>query len=196
MEHYADVDAWLADTPRWQEAAVPLRALLLDCGLEETVKWGKPCYAAAGANIAIVQPFKDFLALMFFKGVLLEAPAAHPEVLQEQGANTHAARRVCVTSAAEVEALADTLRDLVAQAVRVEEEGVPLPERPELELVAELQDRLDADPELAAAFSELTPGRQREYHLHISGARRAETRQKRVEKLVPRIRAGKGLRDR
>lgn len=193
MEHYPDVDAWLSDTPRWRDAARPLRALLLDCGLQEEIKWGKPCYAAGDANIAIVQPFKDFLALMFFKGILLDAPEG---VLQEQGENTHAARRVCFGSAEEVTELSETLRDLVAQAVRVEEEGVPLPERPELELVAELQQRLDADPELKAAFEELTPGRQREYHLHISGAKRAETRVKRVEKHVARIMAGKGLRDR
>jgi uncharacterized protein YdeI (YjbR/CyaY-like superfamily) len=193
VEHHPDVDAWLAATDRWRDASVRLRAILRDCDLDEAIKWGKPCYAHGGANIAIVQPFRGFLALLFLKGVLLEAPEG---VLREQGENTHAARRVCFTSAEEVSALEATLRDLVRQAVQVEAEGAPLPERDALVLVAELQARLDADPALNAAFGALTPGRQRAYHLHIASAAASATRSKRVEAVVPRILAGKGLRDR
>jgi uncharacterized protein YdeI (YjbR/CyaY-like superfamily) len=193
MEHHIDVDSWLEATSRWRDAAVPLRAILRSCGLDEAVKWGKPCYSHRGANVAIVQPFKGFLALLFVKGVLLDAPHG---VLQEQGENTHAARRVCFTGPAEVRALEGTLRELVRQAITVEKEGTPLPERDDLVLVAELQERLDADAALSAAFAALTPGRQRAYHLDISSAAKSSTRSSRVDKHAPRILAGKGLRDR
>ena len=193
MEKHANVDKWLAANPRWRAEAKALRPILLDCGLSEAVKWGKPCYGHVDNNIAIVQSFKGFLALLFVKGILLEAPEG---VLESQGKNTHSSRRVCFRSTDDVKRLEPTLRDLVRQAVAVEDAGTPLPEREALVLVAELQARLDADPTFKAAFEALTPGRQRGYHLHISDAKQSKTRAARVDKLAPRILAGKGLRDR
>ena len=170
-----------------------LRPILLDSELDEHIKWGKPCYAVDGANIAIVQEFSSFLALMFFKGVLLEDPAG---VLQDQGPNSHAAKRMTFTSVADVENQAGVVSSYLAEAVAVERAGTPLPARPQESLADELEERLASDPELADAFDELTPGRQREFNLHVSGAKQASTRERRVDEIVPRILEGKGLRDR
>ncbi len=193
MEHYESVDAYLDASEQWPDEIRALRPLLLDAGLDESIKWGKPCYSLGDANIAIVQEFSDHLALMFFKGVLLDDPAG---VLRDQGPNTHAAKRVCFESVADVEGLAQVVGDLLGHAIEVEREGVPLPERPDRELVVELQERLEADPQLREAFEKLTPGRQREYSLQIGGAKQEATRRARVEKYVDKILAGKGMRDR
>lgn len=193
MKNHADVDAFLACETRWRDEVARLREILLDCGLDETIKWGKPCYLHQGANLLILQSMKDFLAIMFFKGALLDDPA---DLLEEQGENTRSARRVCIRSAEQVPELDPAIRALIASAKRVEEAGLTLPERPELVLAAELQARLDQDPALREAFDGLTPGRQREYNLYITGAKQAKTRASRVDKHVERILAGKGLRDR
>lgn len=189
----SDVDAYVARATKWRSEIERLRSVLADCGLDETLKWGKPCYAVDGRNIAIIQPMKSFVALMFFKGALLTGPDG---VLQEQGDHTRSARRICFTSVADVAGMEEVVRDLVRQAIDVETSGRALPKRAELILVDEFQARLDEDPLLKAAFKALTPGRQREYHIYFSGAKQAKTRAARVEKCVPAIRAGKGLRDR
>lgn len=188
-----DVDVYIGRSERWAAEMTELRPILLGCDLDEAIKWAKPCYSHQGTNIAIVQEMKDFLALMFFKGALLDDPDG---VLEEQGPNSRSARRVTFTSVDDVQRLAEAVRSLVERAVEVEEAGVELAPAPEPELVAELRDRLDADPALRAAFDSLTPGRRREYHLHVSGAKQAATRVSRVDKVVDRILAGKGLRDR
>ena len=193
MEKFADVDDFLAAATRWHDEAATLRTILLGCKLDEAVKWGKPCYSHEGNNIAIVQPFKDFLALMFFKGALLDDPRG---VLEEQGQNTRSARRVRFTSVAQVRKLRPTVRALVRAAIEVEKQGKTVPKPTKLVLVEELRARLDRDPELRAAFEQLTPGRQRAYHLDISGAKQSKTRLARIDKHAPRILAGKGLRDR
>lgn len=187
------VARYIAKATRWQDESEHLRALLLGCGLNEALKWGKPCYSHQGSNVAILQNMKPFLALMFFKGALLDDPQG---VLQEQGENTRSARRLCFTSVEQVTGMDATVRALVSEALRVEAEGLTLPARPPLVLVEELAAGLDADPTLKAAFEALTPGRQREYNLHISGAKQSVTRARRVEQQVERILAGKGLRDR
>jgi uncharacterized protein YdeI (YjbR/CyaY-like superfamily) len=193
MQDFPDVDAYLEATDRWSEEITALRPLLLASGLEETIRWGKPCYASDGANVAIIQGFAEHLALMFFKGVLLQDPAG---VLEEQGPNSHAAKRLTFRSVEDVERHADVVTAYVAEAIALERAGTALPPRPDEELADELQERLAGDPELAAAFDELTPGRQRAYNLHVSGAKQASTRARRVDDIVPRILDGKGLRDR
>ncbi len=188
-----DIDAYFANAKRWRDESERLRVVLLDCGLEEAIKWGKPCYGTGSANIAIMQPMKAFLALMFFRGALIDDPDG---VLEKQGENSRSARRVCFTSVEQVDQMGATVRALVRGAIAVEEAGLSLPERPELVLAEELRERLDADPALKAAFESLTPGRQRAYNLYVCGAKQANTRARRVEQHVPRILAGKGLRDR
>jgi uncharacterized protein YdeI (YjbR/CyaY-like superfamily) len=185
------VDAYIARSTKWPEEIRKLRAILLRCGLTEELKWGKPCYANEGRNIAIVQEMNDFLALMFFKGALLHDAEG---VLEEQGPNSHSARRIRFTSVGDVGRLAEAVRGCVREAIRVEDAGLEVAPPPVV-LVEELQSRLDRDPALKAAFEALTPGRQREYHLQVSSAKQASTREARVEKHVQRIMEGKGLRD-
>lgn len=187
------VDDYIGRSTTWPEELAALRPILLGCGLDESIKWGKPCYSDGDRNIAIMQEMKGFLALMFFKGALLDDPQG---LLRSQGPNSRSARRVELTSVDDVAAHEATIRDLVASAIAVEQAGLSVGPAPELELCEELTERLAADPELAAAFEALTPGRQREYNLHIADAKQAKTREARIDKHVPQILAGKGMRDR
>jgi len=186
------VDAYFAKAKRWQAESEALRAILLDCGLEEALKWGKPCYAFEGNNIAIIQKFEDFVALLFFKGALLEDPKG---LLEQQGANTRSAKRLCFTDAKQVGKRKAAIKRFVRQAIDVEKAGKTVP-KPKLVLAKELKARLAQDPKLRKAFEALTPGRQREYNLYVSGAKQSKTREARVEKHVKAILAGRGLRDR
>ena len=187
------VDAYIERSTMWPAEMTRLREILLGCGLSEDIKWGKPCYSSGDGNIAIMQEMKDFLALMFFKGALMEDPY---EVLQEQGPNSRSALRMTFTSVDEIDGRAGIVEDYVRNAVEVEAAGLSVGPAPEVEFVAELQERLNQDPDFRKAFEALTPGRQREYNLHLADAKKSETRAARVEKCVPRILAGKGLRDR
>ena len=189
----SEVDEYIAASGQWPSEMTALRPILVDAGLTEGLKWRKPCYAHGDANICIMQEMKDFLALMFFKGALLEDPAG---VLREQGPNSRSARRIEFRSVDEVTALAATIAEYVEEAIDVEESGAEVGPAPEPEYCDELRHRLDDDPEFREAFESLTPGRRREYHLHISGAKKTETRESRIDKLAPRILAGKGMRDR
>ena len=188
-----DVDAYIARSTAWPDELRAIRPILLQAGLDEAIKWGKPCYASEGRNIAILQEMKDFLALMFFKGALLADP---DDVLESQGPNSRSAKRICFRSVDDVARLAPTIASYVAEAIEVEEAGLAVDPAPELELAAELAERLAGDPDLAEAFEGLTPGRRREYNLHVSEAKKAETREARVDKITPKILAGKGFRDR
>ncbi len=187
------VDAYIDRSDQWPAEMTALRPTLLAQGLSEDIKWNKPCYSHEGHNIAIMQEMKGFLALLFTKGALITDPDG---VLEPQGPNTRSAMRVCFRSVGDVERLAPAVADFVKEAIAIEAAGLDVGPPPALELVAELQQRLDADPALAAAFTALTPGRQREYHLHISGAKKAETREARIDTFVPKILEGRGFRDR
>lgn len=193
MEDFADIDAYLAAPHRWADEIGALRPLLLASDLTEVIKWAKPCYCHGKANVALIQEFSDHLALMFFKGVLLDDPSG---VLHAQGPNSHAAKRMKFTSVEEVKALSDVVTAYLREAIAYEEAGTELPARPDEELVAELAERLAADAELAEAFENLTPGRRRAYNLHVADAKQSSTRERRIDKVVPRILAGKGLHDR
>jgi len=187
------VDDYIGRSKQWPDEMAALRPILLDCGLTEELKWGKPCYTHGGKNIVILQEMKDFLALMFFKGALLEDLAG---VLEEQGPHSRSALRICLRSTEDVVRLADVLSAYIEEAIVVESMGMKVGPAPEPVLVEELQVRLDEDPAFRLAFEALTPGRQREYNLHFSGAKQATTRSARIEKSVPKILTGKGFRDR
>lgn len=193
MSTNPDVDAYIERSDRWPLEIAALRPILTGSGLVEEIKWAKPCYSHEGRNVLILQEMTDFLAVMFFKGALLTDPEG---VLQDQGPSSRSARRMCITSVEDVTGLADTIASYVAEAIDIEDSGRQVEPAPELVLVDELQTRLDADPDLRAAFEGLTPGRQREYHLHIAGAKQSSTRSSRVDACVPKILAGKGFRDR
>lgn len=154
---------------------------------------GQACYCIDDHNVVLIQEFSDHLALMFFQGVLLDDPH---EVLHAQGPNTHGPKRMKFTSVGDVEALAEVITTYVEAAIHHARAGTELPPRPDEALAPELRERLADDDELAEAFDGLTPGRQREYNLHISDAKQSATRLRRIDKVVSRILGGKGLRDR
>lgn len=186
------VDAYFAKSKRWVEESELLRQILLSCDVDEVFKWGKPCYAHAGDNLCIIQKMKTFVALMFFKGALLDDP---DELLESQGPNTRSALRLCFTDTKQVRKHEAAIKRFVKQAIEVEKKGLKVEKPKKLDLAAELEQRLTQDPELEAAFRALTPGRQREYNLHICGAKQSKTRAARVAKHIPKILAGKGMRD-
>ena len=180
--------------PRWREESDVLRQILLDCGLQEETKWGKPCFTDDGNNIAIIQKMKAFLALMFFKGALLKNPGG---VLKAQGPNSHSARRLELTSMDEVLASKAIIERCVREAVANEKAGLKVTKKPtKLVLSEELKARFARDPALQAAFEALTPGRQRAYNLHFSAPKGTEARERRIDKYAPKILRGKGFQDR
>lgn len=174
----------------WRDEKAALLEVLDGTGLVQERKWGKPCYTHEGTNIVIVQSFKDFLALLFFKGALMNDPHG---LLEEQGENTRSALRMTFRSVQEVADRADVVRDYVAEAVQ-KKDGV-IERDDTLVLVPELAARIAEDAEFAAGFRSLTPGRQRAYNLQIGGAKQSTTRARRVDRYAEQIKAGKGLRD-
>jgi uncharacterized protein YdeI (YjbR/CyaY-like superfamily) len=188
----ARVDRYIERSTKWPEEMAELRSILLACGLNEDIKWGKPCFSHEGHNIAILQEMKGFLSLMFFKGALLKDKN---KVLVEQGPNSHSAKRIEFTSVDDVTKLSRTVKMLIKEAIDAEEAGLTVGPKPELVLVEELQQRITSDRKFKAAFEALTPGRQREYNLHISSAKQAKTRMSRIDECAPKILAGKGFRD-
>lgn len=188
-----DVDAAFDGATRWREEALALRRILLRSNLTEELKWNKRCYSHGGRNICIIQRMNDFLALLFFKGALLKDPDG---VLEVQGPNSRSGYRMRFTSVQQVKRQARTLQAYVREAVDVAHAGLSVEKPAEPEYPEELIDRFEADPELQAAFQRLTPGRQRGYLLHLNGARQAKTREARIDRIRPRVLAGKGLHDR
>ena len=187
------VDAFVNRAKTWQGEIQKLRSILLECGLDEEIKWGKPCFSFEGKNVAIIQPFKPHCSLLFFKGSLLEDTHG---LLRSQGENTQSALRLEVTSESQIKSAA--IKSYVKQAIEVEKAGlkVSFKAKRELELPEELTEILRKDRGLSKAFSALTPGRQRAYVLHFAGAKQAQTRIARIQKAAPRIRAGLGINDR
>ena len=188
-----DVDAFITKASMWPAELAALRPVLLATGLTEELKWRQPCYSLSGKNIVIMGEMKAGMTLGFFKGTLLSDP---DHLLHDNGPNSRSVKRMFFQSVDEVERLADAVTRYVNEAIAIEASGATVAPAPEAELVAELQERLDADPKLKAAFEALTPGRRRYYNMHISDAKQSATRAARVEKCIPKIMAGKGLQDR
>ena len=185
----------LLNQKNWQDERRRLRDILLDCGLEERVKWGKLCYAWEDSNVAIIYGMKNSCAVGFFKGSLLEDVDG---VLVQPGKHSQAMRRLHFESLEEIEVGEDTIRRFTLRAILAEKDGleVAFTEKDNLDYPDELQDALDDDPELAEAFEELTPGRQRGWVLHFSDAKQSETRARRVDKARSKIITGKGWNER
>lgn len=179
---------------RWGAEFVALRQLCLASGLNEELKWGQACYDLSGSNVVVIHGFKDYCALLFFKGVLLKDPKG---ILIQQTENVQAARQLRFTSLAEIKRNRRTIVDYLREAIAVEKSGakVQLKSAEQFAVPAEFQTRLDNDPKLAKAFHALTPGRQRGYLLYFAGAKQSATRSARVEKHAPRILQGLGLND-
>ncbi len=189
------VDKYGARRKRWRDEFTALRTILLGTELTETFKWYKPCYTHDGKNIAIFQPLTDRCALMFFQCALLNDPQG---LLREQGENSRSSLRLEFCSVADVTSMTPAVRDLVADAIRVEQAGlrVPPPAAPTHRAYpAELAALMEADPAFRDAFERLTPGRQRGYLLHFNAAKQSATRVARIERVQDRIMEGFGLHD-
>ena len=178
---------------KWQTEMDSLRRIALGCDLAEELKWGKPCFTHRKKNVAIIIPLKESCALTFFKGALLKDPK---HILKRIG-KQQAGRWIKFTSPKEISALKPTLRSYLDEAIKIAESGrkVPLKKDSEYVVPEELQIRLNAAPELKAAFEALTPGRRRSYIFHIAGAKQAKTRMARAEKCVPKILSGRGFNE-
>ena len=189
------VDAWVAKATHWQAEIALLRDILRASGLAEDFKWGKPCYTREGSNVVLIMPLKDTCALLFTKGALVQDPKG---LLVQPGENSQSARQMRFTSAAEVARLEKPLKAILKEAIAVEAAGLKVAFRKSTDLVypKEFQDKLDQDSTLREAFLALTPGSQRQYHLHFTGAKQPATRESRVEKAIPLILDGLGLNDR
>lgn len=187
-------DFFFNNAEQWQKEFETLRTLILDTGLEEEVKWGCPCYTYQGRNIVLIHGFKDYCALLFFKGSLLKD--TH-HLLIQQTENVQAARQIRFTSLKEITEIKKEIKMYIYEAVEVEKSGikVPMKKTKDFEVPEEFQNKLDHNLILKEAFEALTPGRQRAYLLHFSSAKQSKTREARIEKNIPKILNGKGLDD-
>jgi uncharacterized protein YdeI (YjbR/CyaY-like superfamily) len=188
------VDSFLRASKSWQNELKELRRIILDCQLTEEVKWRHPCYTAQGNNVIIIGGFKEYCVISFLKGALLKDPKG---VLEKTGENTQAARVIRFTNVEQIVKLEPVLKAYILEAVAAEKAGlkVAFKKTKDFAFPAEFQKKLDELPKLKAAFDALTPGRQRGYLLHFSGAKQSVTRESRVAKCMPRILKGKGLDD-
>jgi uncharacterized protein YdeI (YjbR/CyaY-like superfamily) len=179
---------------RWSAEFAELRRLCLASGLDEELKWGQACYDLEGGKVVLIHGFKDYCALLFMKGALLEDPKA---LLVRQTKNVQAARQMRFASLAEIKRQNAAIKTYLRAAIAVEKSGakVAMKSVAEFDVPQEFQTSLDDDPALAEAFHALTPGRQKAYFLHFAGAKRSPTRTARVAKHAPRILKGLGLDD-
>ena len=188
------VDFYFSKEKKWQEEIERLRVIVLSSGLTEELKWGCPCYTYQNSNIVLIHVFKDYCALLFFKGTLLNDPNG---ILVQQTKNVQSGRQIRFTNALQIVEQEAVLKSYIHQAIEVEKAGLKVDFKTHTELVfpAEFQQKLDHIPALKTAFEALTPGRQRGYHLYFTSAKQSKTREARVEKCMPLILNGKGLDD-
>ncbi|WCF10997.1 YdeI family protein [Paenibacillus thiaminolyticus] len=188
------VDEYLSKATKWKEEYEKLRDIVLECELTEEFKWMHPCYTFQKKNIVLIHGFKDYCALLFHKGALLQD--AHG-ILIQQTENVQAARQIRFTNLQEIVEMETILKAYIHEAIEVEKAGleVNFKKNTEFMIPEEFQNKLDEIPALKTAFEALTPGRQRAYILYFSEPKQAKTRESRVEKCMQQILNGKGLRD-
>jgi uncharacterized protein YdeI (YjbR/CyaY-like superfamily) len=189
-----NVDWYFDKATAWQKEYRQLRKIVFDCGLTEGLKWGCPCYTFENRNIVLIHGFKEYCALLFFKGALL---ADTENILIQQTSNVQSARQIRFTDVKQIVKLGATLKSYIYEAIAVEKAGlkVKLKKTEEFPVPEEFQKRLDEDETLKAAFEALTPGRQRGYLFYFSQPKQAKTRVSRIEKSVQPILEGRGLND-
>ena len=188
------VDFYFNKAQKWQKEIEQLRILTLDCMLTEELKWGVPCYTFQKHNIVLIHVFKEYCALLFFKGALLNNTSG---ILVQQTENVQASRQIRFTSVQKILEMESTLKAHIYEAIEIEKAGlkVELRKTTEFSIPEEFQLKLNETPALEMAFYSLTPGRQRAYLLHFSAPKQAKTRASRVEKYIPQILDGQGLTD-
>lgn len=188
------VDAFINNAPQWKKELEELRRIMLECPLTEELKWGVPCYTLEQKNVVIIHAFKEYCAMLFIKGALLKDEHG---LLIRQTEQTQAGRQLRFSS---LQAIHDTeaiIKSYVFEAIEIEKSGlkVDFNKSAEYPIPQEFQDKLDALPELLAAFDKLTPGRRRAYALYFSAPAQSKTRASRVEKYIAHILEGKGMYD-
>src|SRR4030066_493536 len=188
------VDVYLSKSKKWQEELEKLRMIILDCHLTEELKWGVPCYTFQKSNIVLIHVFKEYCALLFFKGALLNDANG---ILIKQTKNTQAGRQIRFTNIREIVEMESILKAYIHEAIEVEKAGLKVnyKKTTEYNIPEEFQNKLDQIPALKTAFDALTPGRQRAYLLYFSAPKQSQTRESRVEKCMQQILNGKGLND-
>jgi len=188
------VDFFFTRAKKWQEEFEKLRMIILDCGLTEELKWGVPCYTFGKRNIVLIHGFREYCALLFFKGALLKDAKG---ILIQQTKNVQAARQVRFTNVREIVKLKPILKAYIYEAIEVEKAGLKVSFRKTSDFIIpeEFQNKLDKISALKTAFYALTPGRQRAYIFYFSQPKQSKTRESRVEKCVRQILNGKGLND-
>lgn len=188
------VDFYFTKAKKWREEVELLRTIVLDCGLTEELKWGCPCYTIDNNNIVLIHDFKEYCALLFFKGALLHNTDG---LLIQQTENVQAARQMRFTNVLKIVEKKGIIKAYIFEAIEVEKAGlkVTFKKPAEFNIPAEFQSKLDTVPALRSAFESLTPGRQRAYYLYFSAPKQPKTREARVEKSIPQIMSGKGLDD-
>ncbi len=188
------VDFYFNKAGTWQTEIEHLRKIVLDCGLTEELKWGCPCYRFGKSNIVLIHVFKEYCALLFFKGALLSDPQ---NILIRQTENVQGPRQARFTNSREIVTVKTTLKTYICEAIEVEKAGlrVELKKTSDFKVPEEFQNKSDKNPALKKAFEALTPGRQRAYLFYFSSAKQSKTRESRVEKYIPQILDGKGLDD-
>ena len=187
-------DFFFDQPEKWQKEFEKLRAIILDTGLDEELKWGCPCYTYHNRNIVLIHGFKEYCAILFFKGALLNDTC---KILIQQSENVQAARQIRFTNQEEILKLEKEIKLYVYEALEVEKSGVqvPMKKTKDFEVAEEFQHKLNTDTVLKEAFEALTPGRQRAYLLYFSSAKQPKTRESRIEKCILQILTGKGLND-
>jgi len=188
------VDFYFDKDNKWQEETKKLRSIILDCGLTEELKWGCPCYTFEKSNIVLIHVFKEYCALLFFKGALLNDAKG---ILIQQTENVQAARQIRFTNIKEIVKQERILKTYIYEAIEVEKAGlkVKLKKVAEYKVPEEFQTKLNKNTALKTAFKALTPGRQRAYLLYFAAPKQSKTREARIEKSIPQIFDGKGLND-
>ena len=188
------VDWFFSKDTKWQKEYEKLRTTVLDCGLIEELKWGCPCYTFENTNIVLIHGFKEYCALLFYKGALLNDPNG---ILIQQTKNVQSARQTRFTNIREIVKMEKILKSYIYEAIEVERAGlkVKLKKTEDFKIPAEFKTKLDKLPALKKAFDALTPGRQRAYIFYFSQAKQSKTREARVEKYMKQILNGKGLDD-
>jgi uncharacterized protein YdeI (YjbR/CyaY-like superfamily) len=188
------VDTFLSKAKKWGKEFEQLRSIVLDCGLTEEYKWMHPCYTFGGKNIVLIHGFKEYCALLFFKGVLLKDTKG---ILIQQTKNVQAGRQIRFTNVQEIVKMKSILKSYIHEAVEVEKAGlkVKMKKTSDFKIPEEFQHKLNKIPALKTAFKALTPGRQRAYIFYFSQAKQSKTREARVEKYMSQILNGKGLDD-
>jgi uncharacterized protein YdeI (YjbR/CyaY-like superfamily) len=188
------VDAFLSKAKKWQQEMTLLREIVLACKLKEDYKWMHPCYTYQDSNVVLIHGFKDYCALLFFKGILINDDKS---ILIQQTENVQDRRQIRFKSLDEIVSLQSAIKDYIHQAVQIEKAGlkVDFKKTSDFKMPEEFQKRLESDKKLKIAFDKLTPGRQRAYLLYFSSAKQAKTRESRIEKYSLKILESKGLDD-